>query len=163
MFLYHLSVITDFKLIVNHLLSLCWESLSHGIDMTMSLLLLQAIQKSCPQVLECSKYFSIVHWCTRSFLLFCSLFCILNCSNCRFSFQFHDECKLCCFGTFFFFSLASLLPLKLIMYFWFNEVRTNNYYNKKFCTCLKHNYSCWWTDATWKASILLAFCPIELI
>ncbi|XP_044183101.1 focadhesin-like isoform X2 [Acropora millepora] len=42
-------VITDFKLIVNHLLSLCWESLSHGIDMTMSLLLLQAIQKSCPQ------------------------------------------------------------------------------------------------------------------
>ena len=71
MFLYHLSVITDFKLIVNHLLSLCWESLSHGIDMTMSLLLLQAIQKSCPQVLECSKYFCVIHQCTRSF--YCTL------------------------------------------------------------------------------------------
>ena len=47
-----MSGMNHLELMVNHLLSLCCESQSHGCDMTTSILLLQTIQHQCPQVLN---------------------------------------------------------------------------------------------------------------
>lgn len=44
--------VSHLELMVNHLLSLCCESLSYGFDMTTSILLLQTIQRHYPQVLN---------------------------------------------------------------------------------------------------------------
>ena len=48
--LFYLAGVTHLQLMVNHLLSLCSESLFHGCDMKTSIILLQKFQNRSPQV-----------------------------------------------------------------------------------------------------------------